>query len=103
MKFTVVTPVRNCGDEIFKTISSVRAQVNVDVEHLIIDGGQINPSLWNKVDPSKNLRIVSSEDTGIYDAFNKGLKMATGEVVGFLNADDVFCDQYDFTLGMLVL
>ncbi|MDC0337016.1 glycosyltransferase [Alphaproteobacteria bacterium] len=93
MKFTVVTPVKNCGDEIFKTISSVRAQVNVDVEHLIIDGGQINPSLWNRVDPSKNLRIVSSEDTGIYDAFNKGVSLANGGVIGFLGSGDRFADQ----------
>jgi glycosyltransferase len=93
VKFTVVTPVKNCGDEIFKTISSVRAQVNVDVEHLIIDGGQINPSLWNRVDPSKNLRIVSSEDTGIYDAFNKGVSLANGEFIGFLGSGDRFADQ----------
>ena len=93
MKFTVVTPVKNCGDEIFKTISSVRAQVNVDVEHLIIDGGQINPSLWNRLDPSKNLRIVYSEDTGIYDAFNKGVSLANGEFIGFLGSGDRFADQ----------
>ena len=92
MRVTVVTVAYNAAPTISDTVRSVAAQRGVDVEHLIIDGGSTDgtlPLLAGLGAP--NLRVISDPDHGLYDAMNKGLKLAQGDVVGFLNADDFFC------------
>lgn len=94
MKISIITISYNSSTTIEQTLKAVQNQTYSRIEHIIVDG----KSSDNTIDICNNFKhiskMVSEPDKGVYDAFNKGLKMATGEVVGFLNADDVFCDQY---------
>jgi glycosyltransferase involved in cell wall biosynthesis len=94
MKISVVTVCRNARDTIEDTIRSVACQTYQHVEHIIIDGSSTDgtQSIISAHDDVV-AKWVSEPDQGIYDAMNKGTIMATGEVVGFLNADDVFADS----------
>ncbi len=92
MKITVVTVAWNAGATIADTLGSVAAQTGVEVEHLIIDGGSTDDTLETvRRLAGPHVVLVSEPDKGLYDAMNKGLARATGELVGFLNADDFFC------------
>ena len=91
MKVTVITVCFNSEVTIGQTLKSVGAQSHPDIEHLVIDGGSSdNTMLIVKRDGAHVARAVSEPDKGIYDAMNKGLALATGDFVGFLNADDMF-------------
>ena len=82
--------VETIGD----AIESVLAQDYPDVERIVIDGGSTDGTLELIQKYSDRLSIVVSEpDGGIYDALNKGIRLATGDVVGFLHSDDVFADK----------
>ncbi len=91
MKITVITVAYNSDNTIKDTIESVLAQTYRDIEYIIIDGD----SKDNTMDivrsyADKIAKIVSEPDLGIYDAMNKGIDIATGDVIGFLNSDDFF-------------
>lgn len=79
-------------------MDSVLSQVHDDLEYIIVDGAstdgtvQIIRETKNKY-PAADLTVISEKDDGIYDAMNKGLKMARGEVIGLLNSDDVYADN----------
>jgi glycosyltransferase involved in cell wall biosynthesis len=88
MKISVITPCLNRVKLIGPTIESVIAQEYPDIEHLIIDGGSTDGTL-ELVRSYRHLRVVSEADRGVYDAINKGIRLATGEVVIFLNSDDL--------------
>ncbi|MGE5294461.1 MAG: glycosyltransferase family 2 protein [Solirubrobacterales bacterium] len=91
MKISVVTVCFNSAPTIEDTIRSVREQEYESIEHIVIDGGSTDGT--QEIVGRYNGRIrkfISEPDRGIYDAMNKGLRLATGEVVGFLNADDVY-------------
>ncbi|MBP7051040.1 MAG: glycosyltransferase [Phycisphaerae bacterium] len=91
MKVSIVTVCFNSAATIEHTIRSVRDQEYEHVEHVIVDGGSTDGT--QEVVGRYNGRIrefISEPDRGIYDAMNKGLALATGDVVGFLNADDVY-------------
>jgi glycosyltransferase involved in cell wall biosynthesis len=79
------------------TIESVLSQNFVDYEYIIVDGGSIDGTLdLIKTYESKfnnNLKFISEPDNGIYDAMNKGINIATGEIIGFLNSDDLYIDN----------
>lgn len=91
MKVSVITAAYNAADTIAETLSSVDAQSHPDVEHIVIDGASTDGSLAIIERSAGPRRIIRSEpDRGVYDAMNKGLALASGEVVGFLNADDVY-------------
>lgn len=95
MKISVITAVFNGAATIEDTILSVAAQTGVEVEHIVVDGGSTDGTL-NVVNKhrEKIAKLVSERDRGIYDAMNKGLALASGDVVGFLNADDVFAHPH---------
>lgn len=91
MKISIVTVVYNNAATIAHAIESVISQDYKDIEYIIIDG----KSTDGTVDVINNYRehisvFVSEPDKGIYDAMNKGIKMASGDIVGILNADDFF-------------
>ena len=91
MKVSIITVCFNSADTIEETIRSVRDQQYECIEHIIIDGGSTDGT--QEVVGRHNGRIrkfISEPDRGIYDAMNKGLALATGEIVAFLNADDVY-------------
>lgn len=92
MKISVVTAAWNAAATIGDTLASVQAQTGVECEHIIVDGGSTDSTLAI-VDRFKRdgLKVISEPDQGIYDAMNKGMRLATGDMVGFLNADDYFC------------
>lgn len=93
MKVTVITVCFNSGGTIADTLRSVSAQTHGDVEHIVIDGGSKDGTQdVIAATPNRIARLVSEPDRGIYDAMNKGLALATGEIVGFLNSDDVYAD-----------
>lgn len=90
---SVVTCVYNGGKTIADTIESVRNQRYDDYEHLIIDGKSTDDTLEivnRYMDMDPKIRLHSESDTGIYDAYNKGIKYSEGEYIIFLNADDFF-------------
>ena len=91
MKISIITVTFNSEETLEDTITSVADQVYNDVEHIVIDGGSSDGTL-EILDKYKDKlsKIVSEEDDGIYDAMNKGIGLATGEVIGFLNSDDFF-------------
>lgn len=94
MKISIITVCYNCANSLINTLHSVLNQTYQHLEHVVVDGGSSDGSaeLLQRVEPlfCGKLRWISEPDNGIYDAMNKGLKLATGEVVGFLNADDVY-------------
>ena len=93
MKISLITICYNSQNSISKTIESVKSQTINNLEYIIIDGG----SRDRTVDIIKSHKIadklISEKDSGIYDAFNKGLKIATGDIIGFLNSDDVLYEK----------
>lgn len=91
MKISIVTVVYNCVNTIQGCIESVLNQDYHDVEYIIIDGGSKDGTVdVIKQYEDRIAKFISEKDKGIYDAMNKGIKMATGDVVGILNADDFF-------------
>lgn len=93
MKISVITAVFNNRDTIAGALDSVLAQSHPEVELIVIDGGSTDGTLEVLGGYGDKISVLVSEpDRGIYDALNKGLRLATGEVVGFLHSDDVFAD-----------
>lgn len=89
IKFSVITPSFNSGKTIEKAIESVLSQQYEQVEHIIVDGGSTDNTL-SVLKKYPALRWVSEPDRGQVHALNKGISMATGDVIGFLNADDYY-------------
>lgn len=94
IKITIITICYNSQDTIEDTIQSILSQNYAGLEYIIIDGGSTDgtlPIIHKYKD--KISKIVSEPDRGIYDAMNKGLSLASGDVIGFLNADDIYFDR----------
>lgn len=93
MKISVITAVYNNRTTIAAALDSVLAQSHDDVELVVIDGGSTDGTLEVLGGYSDRVGVLVSEpDRGIYDALNKGLRLASGEVVGFLHSDDLYAD-----------
>lgn len=94
MKVTIVTVCYNAARTIADTLESVAMQSHHDVENIVVDGASTDGTLEIIERSGKHVaQLISEPDQGIYDAMNKGLRLATGEVIGFLNADDVYADN----------
>ena len=94
MKITVITVCLNAEKTIKDTISSIIEQDYEDIEYIVVDGKSTDGTLSVFEKYKKNINVLISEkDSGIYDAMNKGVKLATGEFVYFLNSDDRFYDK----------
>jgi len=93
IKISVVTVCFNSEATIEGTLRSVAEQSHVDVEHIIVDGNSSDGTMAIVKRYRGGLaRVVSEPDRGVWDAMNKGIALASGDVVGFLNADDVYAD-----------
>lgn len=91
LKISIITAVFNSKDTVEDAIKSVIGQTYRPIEYIIIDGGSTDGTLEIIEQYKKSIDIIVSEpDKGIYDALNKGLKLATGDAVGLLHSDDIF-------------
>ena len=91
MKVSIITVVYNSKNTIKETIESVLHQDYPLIEYIIIDG-QSNDGTLDiiKMYKDKISKLISEKDNGIYDAMNKGIKLANGDIIGILNSDDIF-------------
>jgi glycosyltransferase len=94
MKISIITVVYNNVATLETAILSVLSQTYQDIEYIIIDGGSTDGTL-DVIDKYKQKIscVISETDKGIYDAMNKGVSKATGEIIGILNSDDLYEDQ----------
>ncbi|WP_444933543.1 glycosyltransferase family 2 protein [Microbulbifer sp. JTAC008] len=94
IKISLITVCLNSADTIRDTILSVLAQDYANIEHIIIDGGSTDGTL-EIISEFKDrvAAVVSEKDSGIYDAMNKGICLASGDIVGTINSDDVYSDS----------
>lgn len=91
MKFSIITVCRNAGSTIEAAIRSVLEQDYGNIEYIVVDGKSTDSTL-SVIENyrSRISKFISEEDQGIYDAINKGIRMANGEVIGILHADDFY-------------
>ncbi|MCC8072484.1 MAG: glycosyltransferase [Bacteroidales bacterium] len=98
--FTIITVTYNAQATLPATLQSVAEQTCADYEHLIIDGASTDTTLEiASTAPQSTTRVYSSPDRGIYDAMNKGMSLAAGRYLIFLNSGDTF--HHSTTLGLI--
>lgn len=93
MLFSIITPTMNSAASLEETIRSVLDQADVALEYLLIDGGSADATLdiiKRHAAADERIRWISEPDQGIADAFNKGIALARGEVIGIINSDDLY-------------
>ena len=104
MKVTLITVCFNSAATLSTAIDSVLSQKGIELEYIVVDGNSKDGTvdLIKSYESKFNgrMRWISEPDKGMYDAINKGIKMATGDIVGILNADDVLAS--DDTLAQIV-
>lgn len=95
-KITIVTATFNSAKTLEQTITSIVAQDYPNIEYIIVDGSSVDGTLdiIKKYEGMIDLRWISEPDAGIYDAFNKGIDMATGDYIHFLGSDDSMCNAH---------
>lgn len=91
MTVSIITVAYNAAATITDTLNSVAAQTHPDIEHIVVDGASQDGTQAIVQGHAKGVaKFVSEPDCGIYDAMNKGIALATGDIIGFLNADDFY-------------
>lgn len=90
MKLSIITATYNSAATVADTLECIQNQDHPDIEHIIIDGGSTDDTINIIKKYSHISRFVSEKDNGIYDAMNKGIAMAGGDIIGILNSDDVY-------------
>ena len=99
MKLSIITVCYNAAETIADTIKSVAAQDWPDIEHIIVDGASSDDTLAIVAQHANTfLKVITEPDNGLYDAMNKGVAAASGDVIAFLNADDFYCRSDALTL-----
>ncbi len=118
MKISIITATRNCAATVADCMTSIRRQTHPHIEQIIIDGASTDstldivqgsgrhverlpshpsrlprPSAPGKTHAPRRTVLLSEPDSGIYDAMNKGIALATGEIIGILNSDDSYADD----------
>lgn len=94
MRLSIITVCLNSVKTVRHTLESVSRQTYWEVEHIIVDGASTDGtlSLIKEFSPPVE-RLISEPDRGLYDAMNKGIAAATGDIIGYLNSDDVYADS----------
>jgi len=94
MKISIITVAYNSGKTIEVAIKSVLSQSYNDLEYIVIDGNSEDNTMDIVRSFGRNISVIVSEpDKGIYDAMNKGISMASGDIIGILNSDDLYHDK----------
>jgi glycosyltransferase involved in cell wall biosynthesis len=86
-RFSIITPCLNAGETLERALRSVSTQGYADIEHIVVDGGSSDQTL-SILEQWPSVRWISEPDRGLSDALNKGIAMSTGDIIGWLNADD---------------
>ncbi len=95
-KISIITVSLNAAENIQQAIKSVASQTDVFIEHIICDGHSMDGTqeiIEKQLELNSHIKYNSEKDGGIYDAINKGIRMATGTIIGILNADDFYADD----------
>ena len=94
MRVSIITVSFNSKATIEDTILSVLSQGHKNIEYIVVDGGSTDGTL-EIISKHKNriARVVSEPDKGMYDAINKGIRLATGDIIGLLHSDDVYISE----------
>jgi glycosyltransferase involved in cell wall biosynthesis len=94
LRITIITVTYNSSHTIADTLESVKAQQYDNIEHIIVDGASTD----NTIDIVRSYehvsKYISEKDMGLYDAMNKGVQLATGDIIGILNSDDVYANPF---------
>jgi len=90
MRISIITATFNSEKTISKAVNSVKNQTFGNIEHIIIDGKSTDKTLEIIKQYNHISKVISEKDEGIYYALNKGIKQASGDIIGFLHADDFF-------------
>ena len=93
MKISIITVVWNNAKTIKDAINSVLNQSYKDIEYIVIDGASTDGTIAILQSYGDKIKFISEKDNGLYDAMNKGIRMATGDVVGILNSDDFYASD----------
>jgi glycosyltransferase involved in cell wall biosynthesis len=94
MKISIITVVYNGEKTIRDCINSVLSQTYADIEYIIVDGKSTDRTLEIVESYGEKIKkVISEPDSGIYDAMNKGIRAATGDIIGILNADDMYASN----------
>lgn len=89
MKISIITATYNSEKNISSCLQSVTFQTHKNIEHIVIDGGSKDKTIKIIESAGSVTKFLSEPDKGIYDALNKGIKLASGEVIGFLLTNDM--------------
>lgn len=90
-KISLITACFNSASTVIDTLKSVSNQTYNNIEHIVIDGGSTDSTMELVSQYGKRVaKSISEKDNGLYDAYNKGLSLATGEIIGFINSDDFY-------------
>jgi len=94
MKVSIITVTFNCISVINDCLESIKAQEYKDIEHIVVDGASTDKTLSLLNAKRDQIQVLISEkDKGIYDAMNKGINLAKGDIIGFLNSDDIYASN----------
>jgi glycosyltransferase involved in cell wall biosynthesis len=93
MKISIITATYNSAATVRDTLETIAGQTYPEIEHIIVDGGSVDATLDIVASYPHVSQLISGKDAGIYDAMNKGIRMAGGEVIGILNSDDIYSDE----------
>lgn len=94
MKVSLITVTYNSAKTLQHTIGSVAIQNHSDIEYIIVDGASKDETVKLIKSNSKTVsKWLSEPDKGLYDAMNKGIKMASGDIIGIINSDDFYLDE----------
>jgi glycosyltransferase involved in cell wall biosynthesis len=97
MKLSIITPVLNGEKFINNCIASVQSQSDVEVEHIVVDGGSTDKTI--KILENEKYFYINAPKSSIYEAINAGIKASSGEIIGFLNVDDHYASSH--SLGLI--